>query len=243
MASHRVTYNISGKIFESWCNDGILETFFVFPPMLKDGDKLPSLLMHVPGEKSAFKLNGGYNAESEELEFIFNGPLGYVYKLSISVDARKKSSQTWMANKQGVTSSPVDYSEAMLYVPRQICVREATSSPSTRDILMKPAGGGRLPSDSLCSLKLCITVAPARLSRRQEMLRSAEDVGVGFFHRQRSRLFHLRATSCGDSSSRFTELEREEEEDDREKDKEGSGAIKKAKTLVKQFFRNTKLKE
>ncbi len=239
MGSHRVTYNISGKIFETWCDDGTLETFFVFPPRLKGGDKLPSLRMHVPGEIRAFCLLGQYNAEREDIEFVLDGPLGYVYRLNVSVDPRSEASQTWTARKQGLTTSPVDYSRAMVYVPRQICVREASlNGPSTKDILMKPCSSfnSSASPESVCSLRLCITVTPIKLNRRQEELRSSQD--QGFFHRRQRNLLRLRATSCGDSS-RFTEIDEEEEGV-----LEGETAVKqkrqgldKAKALVSHLLR------
>ena len=75
MKSPQVVYNVDRAQFIAKSDDpehAHLDTFFVFPPDLKEGDKLPSLLFYAfPKEKKAFQFDGQYNPDSDNLEVSF----------------------------------------------------------------------------------------------------------------------------------------------------------------------------
>ncbi len=225
MTSQKVTYNVSRGLFETWCNNGFLDTFFIFPPRLKGGDKLQPLVMHLQGEKEVFKFMGKYNEESEDIEFLLDGPLGYAYKLSVSIRPRTEtSSQSWVAKKTGVTTFPIDYDASVVYLPRKICIRESSAAPPARDVLMKPAvDGARSGDQSFCSLRLRIRLASVKLNGRQE-LKCADEEEVSSIR----RFLEARATSCGD----YPQLLSEEDDDDDEEEERNdlnSGVADKSK--------------
>ncbi len=159
MKSPQVTYNMEKGRFEAH-SDGYLDTFFVFPLNLQDGDRLPSLLWFVSKEEKPFQFDGQYNPENDSLEFLFDGPEGYAFKISLSVDPGATSSYFWKAKKHGWTTNFEAQEDAVLYVPRYVCLERATTVEAKREIMQKPSFYGTCVQRSFCTIRLKIGVVP-----------------------------------------------------------------------------------
>ena len=102
MLSPAVEYNPAESRYEADCSSGYLDTQFVFPPDLKDGDELPDFyLFNVPNTKKPFRIVGNYDAALDNLQFALYGPRGYFYKISIQMDALEDEPYIWKVKKHG----------------------------------------------------------------------------------------------------------------------------------------------
>ena len=160
MKSPQVTYNVKNENFEAKCEDGFLDTYFVFPPTLKEGDQLPSLMIYFREESEAFQFIGQYNPISENLEFLFDGPVGYSYKMSISLDPGSENPYVWKAKKHGCTTAFNAYEDAIVYVPKYICLDQSSLVGAREDVMEKPTFYGTCVPEVFCTLRLKIGVVP-----------------------------------------------------------------------------------
>ncbi len=159
MRSPQVFYNAEKQQFEAHTK-GHLDTFFVFPSVLQEGDRLPSLLMYVPGESTPFQFDGQYNPATDNLEFLFDGPPGYAYKYSLSVDPGSEVPYLWKAKKHGSTTGFDACEDAVTYVPKYMCLLGATSVEASREVLLGPTFYGTCTQRVFCTMRLKIGVVP-----------------------------------------------------------------------------------
>ncbi len=160
MKSPQVLYNVKNETFEAKCEDGFLDTYFVFPPMLKEGDKLPCLMIYFRDESEAFQFVGQFNSTTENLEFLFDGPTGYSYKLSISLDPGSENPYIWKAKKHGLTTNYSAFEDAVIYVPKYICLEQSSLVGARKDVMEKPTFYGQSVPEVFCTLRLKIGVVP-----------------------------------------------------------------------------------
>lgn len=79
MRSPQIVYNVATGTFEAEFDEDGLDTFFVFPPDMEDGDNLPSIIIRLEGEEEPFQFDGKYNKDSRNMVRRFcstNTPIG-----------------------------------------------------------------------------------------------------------------------------------------------------------------------
>ncbi len=158
MKSPQVIYDVERSTFVVRSDDAHLDTFFVFPPQLQEGDRLPSLLFYIPECEKAFQFDGQYNPQTDNLEFLFDGPSGYSFKVSLSIDPGSEKPYIWKAKKHGQTTNFESREDAVIYVPKYVCTETATSVSSEKEVLSYPTFYGTTIQPSFCTMRLKIGV-------------------------------------------------------------------------------------
>ena len=79
-----LTYNKHEQYFEAHAVFGRLSTIIAVPVDLKSSQRLPKLLIKAFEQIDPFVFRGKYNGNTDNLEFIMDGPPGYNYKVTVS---------------------------------------------------------------------------------------------------------------------------------------------------------------
>ncbi len=162
MEMSQVLYNQERQIYEVMARDGQVMTCFVFPSILKAGDKLPPLYMHIWAEEGVlFKFDGEYNAGTDNLEFFIEGPVGYVYKISLQVDLPERS-YAWKIKRHGHTNIGRENGATRLFVPRSLCVSPLSLLESRLEVVKRWSFSGRSVPQLFGRLRMKVAFSPAR---------------------------------------------------------------------------------
>ncbi len=158
MKSPQVCYDSEKSVFTARSDTGSLDTFFVFPTQLKEGDKLPTLKYYIPQTKKAFCFDGQFNALTDNLEFLFDGPKGFSYKICLSIDPGSQQPYVWKTKKHGQTTGFNAEEDAVMYVPRYVCLEGSTAVETGREVLAHPTLYGATIMQTFCTMRLKIAV-------------------------------------------------------------------------------------
>ncbi len=96
----KLVYNEEWKQMELYERTGHLETQFIVPPFMMDGDNLTPFMFTMFPWKSTFYLFGRYNAKTDMIQCVIAGPPHQKYKVSFSDG---NSPYGWKIKKHGVT--------------------------------------------------------------------------------------------------------------------------------------------
>ncbi len=158
-SSPKIAYNPANKHFEANCSDGILDTIFVFPPDLREGDDLPNLyLLNIPGAKRAFRVMGHYDNELDNIEFALYGPKGYFFKMSVQMEASQEEPYVWKVKKHGETNGKGFYDHDILHVPRSICLARSFFLDAPKEVLSHWTFFDKNVPGLFCKLRLKVRI-------------------------------------------------------------------------------------
>jgi len=173
-----VCWNLDRKIYEAVCPDGFLDTFFVFPPSLKSGDKLPPLFIRAfSNGETIFRFQGEYNAEDDNLDFFLEGPVGWVYKASLQVDFPGVP-YVWKIKRHGHTQIGRLHDACRLFVPRTQCLARQGLLSAGADVLKRWTFRGRAIPEQFGRLRLKVRLTPARCVQNQDSNRLSQGLGA-----------------------------------------------------------------
>ena len=158
-SSPKIAYNPANKHFEANCSDGILDTIFVFPPDLREGDDLPNLyILNIPGAKRAFRVMGHYDNELDNIEFALYGPKGYFFKMSVQMEASQEEPYVWKVKKHGETNGKGFYDHDILHVPRSICLARSFFLDAPKEVLSHWTFFDKNVPGLFCKLRLKVRI-------------------------------------------------------------------------------------
>lgn len=164
-----VTFNRQRRIFEVFSPDGNVATYFVFPATMSDGDALPPLYIHAWKEDVLFKFEGEYNASTDNMDFFLEGPVGYVYKISLQVDVPGGGEPySWKLKRHGHTNVGRDNNCTQLFVPRVLCLTERTLVGADKKVVKRWTFHGPTVPEQFGRLRLKISFQPARCGENPE---------------------------------------------------------------------------
>lgn len=149
--SPQLTFNSETCHYEAFCDDQSLDTFFVFSPDLKQGDKLVPLDLFVEGIAAPSQLTGSYNVKSKNLELEFVGTAGYRFVICISVESGSEEMYSWKSTQVGVES-------CKMFVPRSVCMNPSQFASAQEDVLGERSFLGSSIPQVFCSLRLQIVM-------------------------------------------------------------------------------------
>ncbi len=167
MDMSQVFYNQERQIYEVKAPAGKAATYFVFPPTLQTGDKLPALYIHAWEQDVLFKFDGEYNAETDNLEFFIEGPIGYVYKISLQIDLPEQT-YAWKIKRHGHTNIGRDNGATRLFVPRALCLRPQTLIESEQEVVKRWSFYGQAVPQQFGRLRLKVAFFPARCAENPD---------------------------------------------------------------------------
>ena len=161
MELSQVFYNQERQIYEVNSPDAKVATYFVFPPTLQPGDKLPPLYIHAWDKDVIFKFDGEYNANTDNLEFFIEGPIGYVYKISLQIDLPEQT-YGWKIKRHGHTNVGRDNGATRLFVPRALCLSSQTLVESEQEVVKRWTFYGQSVPQQFGRLRMKVSFFPAR---------------------------------------------------------------------------------
>ncbi len=180
MKSPQVSYDNKKSSFSAKSDNGCLDTFFVFPVHLVDGDKLPTLNYYIPNTSKAFHFDGQYNVMTDNLEFLFDGPKGFSYKISLSIDPGSHQPYVWKTKKHGHTTNFEPKEDAIMYVPKYICMEASTQVQAEREVLAHRSLFGCSIFPIFCTMRLKIAVVEGNEWHKIGQLVAKEDYHLTF---------------------------------------------------------------
>ncbi len=163
----QVFYNPEKQIYEVNAPEGKIATYFVFPPTLQTGDKLPPLYIHAWDQDVLFKFDGDYNAETDNLEFFIEGPIGYIYKISLQVDLPEQT-YAWKIKRHGHTNIGRSNGATRLFVPRALCLSSSTLLDSELEVVKRWSFYGCSVPQQFGRLRLKVALFPARCAENPD---------------------------------------------------------------------------
>ena len=136
MISPQVKYNSEASRFEAECRNGLLDTYFVYPPKMKEGDILPNLyVLKVQDATKPFRISGIFDEKLDCLKFVLYGPKDYLYKMSVQLEASEDEPYIWKYKKHGETNGKGFCEKDIMHVPRSICLGSTNVIDSTSDVI------------------------------------------------------------------------------------------------------------
>ncbi len=163
----QITYNREKRVYETEAPDGKVSTYFVFPPLMQDGDALPPLFIHAWADGVVFRFSGQYNANTDNLDFFVEGPVGYVYKLSMQVDLPSRT-YSWKIKRHGHTNTGRENGATKIFVPRVLCLTSRSAIESERSVMRRWTFFGPSVPDRFGRLRLKVAFSPARCADNPE---------------------------------------------------------------------------
>ena len=139
---------------------GLLDTNFVLPTRMADGDKLPTLTLQCFSRPSIpFQFLGFYNARTDNLQFRLSGPPGFVSKVGVSVEAQADCGCYKIKFKKRTVTSVAAAETEYLYVPLSVCLEDRRAViPLSRVLRQNSVNVNNFPQEFLMlRLTVCIT--------------------------------------------------------------------------------------
>lgn len=87
---------------------------------------------------------------------MFDGPPGYSFKMSISIDPGLNEPYIWKTKKHGQTSGGNAMEDAVVYIPKYVCMNTAAMVSAKEDIILKWSFFGTTVQDLFCVMRLKI---------------------------------------------------------------------------------------
>ncbi len=184
MAMSEVSFNQERQIYEVNSPEAKIATYFVFPSVLQPGDKLPPLYIHA-WENVVFKFDGEYNPQSDNLEFFIEGPIGYVYKISLQIDLTDDEPYAWKIKRHGHTNMGKDNGATKLFVPRELCLHDDTMLVPEQDVLKRWTFFGQSVPQQFGRLRLKVAFFPARCGENADNHRDSKGL-YNYFDKEES---------------------------------------------------------
>ncbi len=167
MDMSKTFYNPEQKNYEVNAPNAKVSTYFVFPPNLQNGDKLPPLRIYAWKKNILFTFDGQYNAETDNLEFYIEGPTGFVYKISLQTDLPDQT-YAWKIKRHGHTNQGRHNGATRLFVPRSLCLSSPTLISSETEVVKGWTFYGRSVQQQFGRLRLKVAFFPARCADNPE---------------------------------------------------------------------------
>ena len=186
----QIDYDETNRRYEIRSPDAKVSTYFVFPPTLEPGDRLPPLLIYAWSEGVTFKFDGQYNDKSDNLEFFIEGPVGFVYKMSLQVDLPGEG-YAWKIKRHAHTNTGKDNGATRIYVPRALCMNPNTLVESGREVVKRWTFYGRVLPRQFGRLRLKLAFFPARCGGNPDNAHGRSSKGVyKYYNKEESAMRH-----------------------------------------------------
>ena len=131
-------YNDRLEQLEVDAPSGEVETAFMVPPIIHDGDRLVPLHIKAFDGQHQFWFFGRYSASKDMAEFAVTGPPGYGYSVRFMDDNGERGGR-WKADHYGETKGVVSKADSVLRYVANIMNGRAVSADYKREIVQADA--------------------------------------------------------------------------------------------------------
>ena len=175
MNQPKIPFNPVEDVFQTyWQMNDHAEVTLLVPDNIQDGDQLPKMEIKFEGEKQPFQIHGRYVDEEKNLEFIYDGPIGYSYKLGLSLLSNDEVGYEWKTKKQGFTKAGKVTEDDIIFVPKYI-LNKNYAFVETDQMLNAMTMQDTLP-EKLVQLKFKVAIKERTASEVMEAIGDVEQV-------------------------------------------------------------------